>query len=94
VLLLLLGGGILVAYYQLAQTVLIVLRRQAWGTPGMVVASLGVLLAARPLVASMGLRGAAWAYCAAVAVLVLCSGGFAVCHFRAAFAESADGGGA
>lgn len=92
VLLLLLGGGILVAYYQLAQTVLIVLRRQAWGTPGMLVASLGVLLAARPLVAAMGLKGAAWSYCAAVAVLVLCSGGFAVRHFRAAFAGLVGGG--
>ena len=75
---LLLCGGMLLALYQLAQTILVVLRRQTWGLPGMILASASVLLLARPLVARLGLRGAAISYTTAVAILALCSGVFAI----------------
>lgn len=85
VLLALLGGGVLVAYYQLAQFVLVVLRRQIWATPGMVVAAAFVFFAARPCVARAGLAGAAVAYDLAVAFLALGATAFAARFFRAAF---------
>lgn len=73
-LLVLLGGGVLLAFYQLGQEVLVVVRRQAWGTPGMILAAGGVFLAARPAVGRWGLAGAAWCYFGAVALLAACSG--------------------
>lgn len=87
VLLILLGGGVLLAFHQLAQTVLVVVRRQALGTPGMLLAAAGMFLAARPVVARWGLRGAAWSYFAAMALLFLCSGGFALHSLNAALAR-------
>lgn len=83
----LLAGGVLVAYYQLAQTVLVVVRRQAWVAPGMVLAALAVFAAARPLVGRWGLWGAAWSYFGAVAVLAVCTGGAAAWHFCGALAR-------
>ena len=73
-----LGGGVLVALYQLAQTVLIVLRKQGWGMVGMVVSVLFVLLVAKSAVVRAGLDGAAWNYTAATALLLLCTAGFAL----------------
>lgn len=88
VLLALLGGGVLVAYYQLAQVVLVVLRRQIWATPGMSLAAAFVFAAARPLVARWGFAGAALAYDAAVALLAFGAGGFAVWFFKKAFSTT------
>jgi len=75
-------GGVLVALYQLGQTVLVVLRKQAWGLPGMVLAAAAARLAARPLIARFGLRGAALSYTVAVVILALASGSFALYFFR------------
>lgn len=88
VLLVLLGGGVLLGFYQLAQTVLIVVRRQAWGTPGMVLAAAGIFFASRPMVANWGLRGAAWSYFVAMAVLFLCTGAFALYYLNAALVRT------
>lgn len=76
------AGGVLVALYQLGQTVLVVLRKQAWGLPGMVIAAAAARLAARPLIARFGLRGAALSYVLAVAVLATASDTFAVLFLR------------
>lgn len=89
VLLVLLGGGVLVASYHLAQTVLVVVRRQVWGVPGMALAVVAVFFCARPAVARAGLSGAAAVYSGAVALMALCSSVFAVRFFRAAFRERA-----
>lgn len=78
-----LAGGVLVALYQLGQTVLVVLRKQAWGLPGMVLAAAAAKLAARPFVARLGLRGAALSYVLAAAILAAASGLFAIRFFRA-----------
>ena len=82
VLLVLLGGGVLLAFYHLGQEMLVVLRRQAWGTPGMVLAAASVFATARPFVARWGLWGAAWSYFTAVSILAVCSGSSALYHFR------------
>lgn len=70
---LLLAGGVLVALYQLGQTVLVVLRRQVRGLPGMLLAVAVSFGSAGPLARRFGLRGAACAYLAAVAALAFCS---------------------
>lgn len=75
-------GGMLVALYQLGQTVLVVLRKQAWGLPGMVFAAAAARLAARPFVARLGLRGAALSYIFAVLILAVASGTFAIFFLR------------
>lgn len=75
-------GGVLVALYQLGQTVLVVLRKQAWGLPGMVVAAAVARLAARPFVERLGLRGAALSYVLAVLILAAASDSFAALFLR------------
>ena len=75
-------GGVLVALYQLGQTVLVVLRKQAWGLPGMVLAAAAARLAARPFVARFGLRGAALSYVLAVLILAAASDTFATLFLR------------
>ena len=75
-------GGMLVALYQLGQTVLVVLRKQAWGLPGMVLAAAAARLAARPFVARFGLRGAALSYVLAVLILAAASDTFATLFLR------------
>lgn len=71
VLAVILVGGSLVALYALAQMVLTVLRKQAWGVPGLVLAVVSTLAATRPLTSRLGLAGAALSYCAASAFLAL-----------------------
>ena len=84
VLLVLLSGGVLLAFYQLAQMVLVVLRRQAWGMPGMLLAATGIFFVARPAVSRWELLGAAWCYFGAVALLAVCSGTAAILFLRGA----------
>lgn len=81
VLLVLLCGGILLAFYQLGQIVLIVLRRQAWGVLGMLLAVATIFVFARHAVSRAGLAGAAAVYTCAVALMALCSSVFAVWFF-------------
>lgn len=79
---LLLVGGVLFAIYQLSQTILVVLRHQMWGMPGMVAAALFAMAASRLLVASHGLRGAALTYLGSVGILSAYSSVAAVCFFK------------
>ncbi len=84
VLLILLCGGTFFAFYQLGQIVLVVLRRQAWGTLGMALAATGAFWGAAPMVNRWGLPGAAWCYFSAMALLAVCSGLAASCFLRRA----------
>lgn len=88
-----LGGGVLIALYQMAQTVLVILRKQGWGMAGMVLAVLFVLATAEPAVARSGLNGAAWTYSAACTILLLCSTAFAVFFSVRTFRENRAPGG-
>ena len=90
VLLILLCGGILLTFYQLGQIVLVVLRRQAWGMPGMALAAACVCVAARPMVGRWGMPGAAWCYFGAVALLAVCSGTAAVWFLRGALSPQEE----
>ena len=90
VLLVLLCGGILLAFYQLGQIVLVVLRRQAWGTLGMALAAVGVCFSARPMVGYWGLPGAAWCYFGAVTLLAACSGVAAVWFLQGALPQNEE----
>lgn len=72
-----LAGGVFIALYQVAQTVLVVLRKQGWGVVGMVLSTALVLVAAKPAVAAFGIAGAAATYAAASATLFACSTAFA-----------------
>ena len=80
----LLCGGIMIAIHQLAQTILVVLRRQIWVLPGMLLATMAAVFASRPLVARLGLQGAAISYASAIAVLALCSAPLAIVFLRSA----------
>ncbi|MBQ9727700.1 MAG: hypothetical protein IJV65_09375 [Kiritimatiellae bacterium] len=81
ILCLLVGGGGLLALYQLSLVVLIVLRKQFWGMAGMGAAAAFVFFAAGPLVRDRGLAGAAWCSLLAVSVLFAVSAGFALFFF-------------
>ena len=80
----LLGGGIAVALYQLGQTVLVVLRKQVWGLPGMIAAAAFSVLSVNRLVSRHGMAGSAVCYAAAVAMFAVSSCSFALFFFARA----------
>ncbi len=64
-------SGTLLALHQAADVVLVVLRRQAWCLASAVLAAAFAALAAGPMAASRGLRGAALCHLASAALLLL-----------------------
>jgi len=75
-------GGTLVPLYALFQMGLVVLRKQAWCVPGLVLAVAATLSATYPLTAKFGLQGAALAYAGAAALLAMPTAVVAAVFFR------------
>ena len=65
------AGGAALAVGFVAQSVLVVLRKQFWTVPGLVASSAAVVAVSRPLVARFGLQGAAFSYAAACLCLAV-----------------------
>lgn len=78
---LVLCGGVLVALYQLSQTVLVVLRRQSWSLPGVIAAAVFTFASSSLLVSRFGLLGAALCYTVSVAFLAAVTAAFAAAFY-------------
>jgi O-antigen/teichoic acid export membrane protein len=79
---LLMIGGALMAFAQVFQSVLVIIRRQAGCLFAIAATATVAFRTASPLVRSHGLAGAAWSYCASMAVLATISLSLALVFLR------------
>lgn len=75
-------GGILLALFYLTQLLLIILRKQLWCIPGVLIASMFVFLFAKKMVGMLGIMGGALVYMIAMAIMLVFGMSFVFVFYR------------